>query len=69
MARIKIETFFERFESEIKKSLESTLEEHLDNQDYDIREIYKTFKRKFIYKCNTWERIPDKMIDLNNPSY
>ena len=62
MAKIKITGFLDELEVEIKKALTSTLRKHFDNNLYSSKEIYKTFEKELIDKCNSWEAIPNKYI-------
>lgn len=62
MAKIKIQGLCDELESELKKALTSTLRKHFDSDDFSIKDIYKTFQKELIEKCNSWENVPNKYI-------
>ncbi len=65
MAKVKIEGLLDQLEVEMKKTLSSTLRKHFDEGSYSEKEVYKTFCKEFIDKCNSWESIPNKYIKNN----
>jgi len=65
MAKVKIDGFIDELNAEIKKALTSTLRKHFDEDTYSEKEIYKTFQKELVEKCNSWENIPNKYIKNN----
>ncbi|MEO9870874.1 hypothetical protein [Ekhidna sp.] len=63
MARIKVEDIVDHLDREFRKALENTLEEHFPNENFDARDVFRTFKRKIRRKCNTWENVPDRFVE------
>ena len=63
MAQINIEHVVDHLDSECRKALEATLKVHFPNQDFDTREVFKTFKKQVYKKCNDWEYIPDQFVE------
>ncbi|MFA5044922.1 MAG: hypothetical protein WC542_03210 [Paludibacter sp.] len=65
MAQVKIEEIINHLDYKIRKSLEATLEEHFPNQNFDTRSVFRTFKRQISRKCDTWEDVPDDLVERN----
>lgn len=65
MAKIKIDGFIEELEVELKKTIEATMRLHFDEGSYSSKEIYKSFKKELIERCNSWESIPNKFVRSN----
>lgn len=63
MARIKIEDIVDHLDREFRKALENTLEEHFPTEDFDARDVFRTFKRKIRRKCSAWENVPDQFVE------
>jgi hypothetical protein len=63
MARVKIEEILDHLDSDIRNALQQTLEEHFPDQEFNPREVFRTFKRMVSRKCNTWETVPDKYVE------
>ena len=62
MAKIKIQGLCDELESELKQALTSTLRKHFDMEDHSIKDIFRTFQKELIDKCNSWENLPNKYI-------
>jgi len=62
MAKVKIEGFISELEEELKKALTSTLRKHFENDQYSAKEVYRTFQKELVEKCNSWEEVPNKFI-------
>jgi len=62
MAKVKIEGFVIEMEKELRKALTSTLRKHFEHDQYSAKEVYKTFEKQLVDKCNSWEAIPNKFI-------
>ncbi len=65
MAKVKIDGFIEELEAELKKALVSTLRKHFEENTYVDKAVFKTFRKEFIEKCNSWEQLPNKYIKNN----
>lgn len=62
MAKVKIEGLITQLDEELSKALNSTLRKHFENDQYSAKEVFKTFKKELVEKCNSWEAIPNKYI-------
>jgi len=62
MAKVKIDGFIDELESEIKKALTVTLRKHFDPELYAVKDVFKTFQKELIDKCDSWETIPNKYV-------
>ena len=62
MAKIQIENIVDHLDSEFRKALEATLKEHFPNENFDTREVFRTFKRQVYRKCSVWEDVPDRYV-------
>jgi len=63
MAKVKIEDVVDHLSSEFRRALEETINQHFQNQDFDSREVFRTFKRQVYRKCNVWEEVPDRFVE------
>ena len=66
MAKVKIEDVVDHLSSEFRRALEETIEEHFPNQNFDSRDVFRTFKRQVYRKCNVWENVPDQYVEKEN---
>lgn len=62
MAKVKIDGLINELEDELRKALTSTLRKHFENDQYSAKEVYKTFQKELVEKCNSWEEIPNKWV-------
>lgn len=62
MAKVKIEDIVDHLRPEIKRALTDTLEEHFPHQDFNVEDVFRTFKRKVYNKCSIWENVPDRYV-------
>lgn len=63
MAKIKIEDVVDHLDSEFRKALEATIQQHFPDSSFDSREVFRTFKKMVYRKCNVWEDIPDNLVE------
>ncbi len=63
MARIKAEEIIDHLDYHLRRALDKTLKEHFPNQNFDIRSVFRTFKRQVSRKCSTWENVPDHYVE------
>lgn len=66
MAKVKIEDVVDHLSSEFRRALEETMIEHFPGQDFDSRDVYRTFKKQVYKKCNVWETVPYLYIKKEN---
>lgn len=66
MARIKVEDVVDHLDSEFRKALEATLQQYFPDQQFESREVFRTFKKMVYMKCNAWENVPDDLVEKNN---
>ncbi|HNW98003.1 MAG TPA: hypothetical protein PKK00_06300 [Bacteroidales bacterium] len=65
MARIKIDSIIDYLDTDLRKALEETIKQHFSDENFDNRELFRTFKRNVSKKCSSWEEVPDHFIDSN----
>jgi hypothetical protein len=63
MARVKIEDVIDHLSSEMTKALEEAVENTLPDVEFDSRELFRAFLRAVSRKCNTWEAVPDRLVE------
>lgn len=49
----------------MKRALESAVERVLPDAEFDRNELSREFKRAVSRKCSTWERVPDRYVELD----
>ncbi len=62
MAKVNIEEVINHLESDMRKVLDATIREHLPYQDFNSRNVFKSFKKQVNKKCRSWESVPNKFI-------
>lgn len=62
MIKIKIEDVVDHLEYDLRRALAATIKEHFPNQNFDDRNLFRTFKKEVYKKCNTWESIPERFV-------
>lgn len=65
MAKVKIEEIVDHLSSEFRRALAETMSEHFPKENFDEREIFRTFKRQVYRKCNVWEDVPNDYVELD----
>jgi len=63
MASVKIEDLVDHLEREFGRSLEDTFQHFAPNVTVNRGEIYRFFLRRIDHHCQTWEQVPDNLID------
>jgi hypothetical protein len=63
MAKVKIEDVVDHLSTEFRRALEETLNEHFPNQNFDSKDVFRTFKRQVYRKCSVWENVPDQYVE------
>jgi hypothetical protein len=63
MAKVKIEEIIDYIDSDIRKALSETLKQHFPKEDFNDREVFRTFKRMISRKCSTWQNVPDRLVE------
>ncbi len=65
MARIKVQEVIDHMASQFRSALEAAVNEAVDDDgSFDRYELYRAFRRAVGRKCSTWERVPDRYIDM-----
>lgn len=62
MAEVQIEEVIDHLSSEMKKALETAVNEVIPNASFDRTALYKAFKRAVYRKCSVWETVPDQFV-------
>ncbi len=62
MAKIKVDAFVSQLETEFKKALTSTIYKELGDIEFNTKDLFNTFKKELVDKCDTWETLPNKHI-------
>jgi hypothetical protein len=62
MAEVKIEDVIDHLDTEIRQALEETIKSHFPNQNFDEREVFRTFVIMVGRKCSIWENVPDHYV-------
>lgn len=62
MARVQIEGVVDHLRTEMRRSLESAVEEILPDAEFDAHELYRAFLRAVRRKCGNWESVPDHLV-------
>ena len=63
MARINIERVMEHLDSDIRKALEAAVKEVIPAANFDPYTLKRAFIRAVGRKCNTWENVPDHLVE------
>jgi hypothetical protein len=64
MAKVKIEEIVDHLSSEMRSALRSALNEVTPSVTIDENALFRAFKRAVGRKCNTWERVPDRYVEI-----
>ncbi len=64
MARVKVEEIVEHLSSEMRSALSDAVKEASPNCNIDEYELFSAFKRAVSRKCGTWERVPDRYVEI-----
>ena len=65
MARIKIEEIVDHLSSDMRKALESAVENVIPGAQFDRNELFRAFRRAVGHKCSQWENVPDHLVEKN----
>jgi hypothetical protein len=63
VARVKIEDVVDHLSSEIRRALSDAVKHELPNAKFDEHALFREFRRAVGRKCNTWETVPDHLVD------
>jgi hypothetical protein len=64
MARVKMEEIVEYLSGEMRRALIDAVMEVSPHSNIDEYELYRAFKRAVRRKCGTWERVPDRYVEI-----
>lgn len=65
MARVKIEDIVDHLSSDIRRALRDALGRTAPECEVDSRQLFRAFKRAIGRRCSTWDRVPDRYIDVD----
>lgn len=65
MARIKIEDCLEHMKPDIRSALGIAVEKAIPGSQADRSELYREFIRAIRRKCQTWESVPDRLVETD----
>jgi hypothetical protein len=65
MARVRIEEIIDHLSSDIRRALGAAVEEVLPGANIDQHALFRAFRRAVGRKCNQWEQVPDRLVDLS----
>jgi hypothetical protein len=65
MARVQIEEIVDHLSSDIRRALGAAVEETLPSTNCDQHALFRAFKRAVWCKCNQWEQVPDRLVDVD----
>lgn len=63
MAKVKIEAIVEHLDHDMKRALEDAVRRVYPDLQVDRNRLYKEFVKAVYRKCNTWETVPDNMVE------
>jgi NAD dependent epimerase/dehydratase family enzyme len=66
MARIKIEDVIDHLSYEMRRALEDAVNNVAPDTKLDTHELFRAFCRGIRRKCNTWENIPDNLVERDD---
>jgi hypothetical protein len=65
MARIHVERVFDKLEHELKSGLKSALAVTAPDNEIDVQQLFKEFKKQVIKNCKMWEYIESNAVDTD----
>jgi hypothetical protein len=65
MARVKVERIVEHLSQEMGQALAEAMPQTPGGPQADPHELFRRFKRAVSRNCKTWEKVPDKFVDLD----
>ncbi len=65
MARVKMLRIVEHLGDEMRQALAEAMPQTPGGPQVDPHELYRRFKRAVSHKCKTWEKVPDKFVELD----
>jgi len=66
MARVKISDIIDRLDSDIRPALKEAIDEVYPHNHIDECSLFDAFQRAVDRKCSTWERVPDRFVELDD---
>jgi DNA-binding transcriptional regulator WhiA len=64
MAKVKIEEVVDHLSSEMRSALLEAIRAQLPAAEVDEHQLYRDFKRAVYRKCNVWETVPDRYVEV-----
>ncbi len=65
MASVRIQDILDHLSTDIKKALKVAIENSIDDADFDEDEMFREFNKAVGQKCNTWESVPEHLVDAD----
>lgn len=65
MARVKIEEIVDHLGSEFGRAFEDTVKKVFPEASFDRNQLFREFRRNVGRRCNTWETVPDQLVEKN----
>jgi hypothetical protein len=64
VARVKMEEIVDHLSSEIRSALAQSIRDEIPNVNFDEHGLFRAFRRHVGRRCSTWERVPDRYVDV-----
>jgi hypothetical protein len=64
MARVKIEEIIDHLSSDMRRALEDAVSSVAPQSQIDSHQLYREFLRGVRRRCGTWERVPDRYVEV-----
>jgi hypothetical protein len=65
MARVKMGRIVEHLSHEMRQALAEAMPQTPGGPQVDPDELYRRFRRAVTHNCKTWEKVPDKFVELD----
>jgi hypothetical protein len=65
MARVQIEQIVDHLSGDIRRALGAAVDEVVPGNECDPNALFRAFKRAVGRKCNRWEQVPDRLVDVD----
>jgi hypothetical protein len=65
MARVKPDEIVYHLSSEFTKALMETFRKHAPGVEVNQRQAFADFKASVYRACRTWERVPDRYVEMD----
>lgn len=62
MARVNVEGIIDHLSSDMRRALEDAVRRQIPDAEFNRSALFREFRRAVYRKCNTWERVPDRLV-------